>query len=52
VKADAPVVAELDPPAEGFVAYFADLGYVFEDLPQWLCTQLRLSGAPATATGP
>ena len=31
-------------PAAGYVAYYADLGYKVDDIPQWLCTQLRVAG--------
>ena len=36
------IEARVDRPAEGFVAYYADLNYQIEDIPQWLCTQLRM----------
>ncbi len=39
------IVAALPRPEKGYVAYYADLGYEVEDLPQWLCTQLRVAGA-------
>lgn len=31
-------------PTAGYVAYYADLGYKVDDIPQWLCTQLRMAG--------
>ncbi len=40
-----PITALLPRPGKGFVAYYADLGYQVEDIPQWLCTQLRIAGA-------
>jgi PhoPQ-activated pathogenicity-related protein len=49
VKEGAPIVAELDPPSQGYVAFYADLGYVFDELPQWLCTQLRMTGVTKVA---
>lgn len=47
VPAEGPVVATLPRPTEGFVAYYADLGYQVEDIPQWLSTQLRVAGTAA-----
>lgn len=44
LKDGQPVRASLDRPAEGYVAYYADLKYGIDDLPQWLCTQLRVVG--------
>ncbi len=39
------IVTTVERPGEGFIAFYADLGYMFEDLPLRLCTQLRLEGA-------
>lgn len=36
--------ATVDKPAAGFISFYADLGYDFDGIPLWLCTQLRLSG--------
>ncbi|MGI8602165.1 MAG: PhoPQ-activated pathogenicity-related family protein [Verrucomicrobiales bacterium] len=36
------IEARVDRPAEGYIAYYADLNYQIEDIPQWLCTQLRV----------
>ncbi|MDB6078294.1 MAG: PhoPQ-activated pathogenicity protein, partial [Akkermansiaceae bacterium] len=44
VKAGEPVVATLPKPDQGYVAYYADLSYRIDDLPQSLCTQLRIAG--------
>jgi PhoPQ-activated pathogenicity-related protein len=44
VKAGEPVVAALPKPGQGYVAYYADLSYRIDDLPQSLCTQLRIAG--------
>ncbi|MCW1922919.1 PhoPQ-activated pathogenicity-related family protein [Luteolibacter arcticus] len=44
-KEGEPVTASLPKPDKGFIAYYADLGYQIDDLPQWLCTQLRVVGA-------
>lgn len=38
------VVASVEKPEKGFVAYYADLGYEIDGLPQWLCTQMRVVG--------
>jgi PhoPQ-activated pathogenicity-related protein len=43
------VTATLAKPEKGFVAYYADLGYQIEDIPQWLCTQMRVVGAELPA---
>lgn len=32
-------------PATGYIAFYADLSYNIDEVPLWLCTQLRLSGA-------
>lgn len=39
------IVALLPRPEKGCVAFYADLGYMVEDIPQWLCTQVRLAEA-------
>lgn len=44
LKEGQPVSATLPKPEKGFIAYYADLGYQIDDLPQWLCTQLRVVG--------
>jgi len=44
LKEGQPVSASLPKPDKGFIAYYADLGYQIDDLPQWLCTQLRVVG--------
>jgi len=48
VKEDGSVVALVDHPAGGYIAYYADLNYEIEGIPQWLCTQLRMvkAGTP------
>jgi PhoPQ-activated pathogenicity-related protein len=40
-----PITASGPKPDKGFIAYYADLGYQIDDLPQWLCTQMRVVGA-------
>ncbi len=47
LKKGQPVTATLPKPEKGFIAYYADLGYQIDDLPQWLCTQLRVVGTDA-----
>jgi PhoPQ-activated pathogenicity-related protein len=47
LKPGEPVTATLSPPERGYIAYYADLGYRIEDLPQWLCTQMRVAGPAA-----
>lgn len=47
LKEGEPVTATIPKPEKGFIAYYADLGYQIDDLPQWLCTQLRVVGAEA-----
>lgn len=39
-----PVTASLPTPEKGFIAYYADLRYQIDELPQWLCTQMRVAG--------
>lgn len=36
--------ATIGKPAEGFIAFYADLHYEIDEIPFWLCTQLRLAG--------
>jgi PhoPQ-activated pathogenicity-related protein len=50
VPSEGPIVITLPRPTEGHTAFFADLGYQIEDLPQWLSTQLRIAGAKSTAS--
>lgn len=45
LKDGQPVTASFARPGKGFMACYADLGYEIDDLPQWLCTQLRVLGA-------
>ncbi|MCW1887606.1 PhoPQ-activated pathogenicity-related family protein [Luteolibacter flavescens] len=45
IKDGEPIIANGPKPDKGFIAYYADLGYQIDDLPQWLCTQLRVVGA-------
>ncbi len=47
--AEGPLVITMPRPAEGHTAFFADLGYQIEDLPQWLSTQLRIADPVKTA---
>jgi PhoPQ-activated pathogenicity-related protein len=47
LKAGEPVTASVAKPEKGFIAYYADLGYEIDGLPQWLCTQLRVVGTSA-----
>jgi PhoPQ-activated pathogenicity-related protein len=47
LKEGGPVAATVAKPETGFIAYYADLGYEIDGLPQWLCTQLRVAGAEA-----
>jgi len=47
--AEGPLVVTLPRPTEGHTAFFADLGYQIEELPQWLSTQLRIAGVQTTA---
>lgn len=47
--AEGPLVFTLPRPVDGQTAFFADLGYQIEDLPQWLSTQLRIAGPKTTA---
>ena len=49
LKEGQPVTASLPKPEKGFIAYYADLGYKIDDLPQWLCTQMRVVGADGDA---
>ncbi len=49
VEAGKPLVANIDRPEDGYVAFYADLGYEIEEIPQWLCTQLRMAGKEKTA---
>ena len=42
LKEGEPVTAALPKPEKGFIAYYADLGYEIDDLPQCLCTQMRV----------
>lgn len=35
-------------PESGYVAFFADIGYEIDEIPQWLCTQLRIIGTEVT----
>ncbi|RYD62778.1 MAG: PhoPQ-activated pathogenicity protein [Verrucomicrobiaceae bacterium] len=44
-KEGSPITTSGPKPDKGFVAYYADLRYQIDDLPQWLCTQLRVVGA-------
>ncbi|WP_367871779.1 PhoPQ-activated pathogenicity-related family protein [Luteolibacter sp. Populi] len=44
LKEGEPVTASLVKPEKGFIAYYADLGYEIDGLPQWLCTQMRVVG--------
>ncbi len=44
LKEGQPVMATLTKPEKGFIAYYADLGYEIDGLPQWLCTQMRVAG--------
>jgi PhoPQ-activated pathogenicity-related protein len=44
VKEGEPIEASVPKPNNGYVAYYADLGYEIDGLPQWLCTQLRIVG--------
>jgi len=37
--------ATLAKPATGFISFYADLGYDIDEIPLWLSTQLRLTGA-------
>ena len=39
-----PVTATLPIPEKGYIACYADLGYQIEDIPQWLCTQMKVLG--------
>lgn len=45
LKEGAPVTTTLPRPEKGFMACYADLGYEIDDLPQWLCTQMRVMAA-------
>jgi len=47
LKEGQPVSASLPKPEKGFIACYADLGYQIDDLPQWLCTQMRVVGNDA-----
>lgn len=47
-----PVVITLDPPPSGHLAFYADLGYRVDELPLWLCTQLRIASAAAPVAPP
>jgi PhoPQ-activated pathogenicity-related protein len=48
VPADGPLVVTLPRPHSGHTAFFADLGYQIEDIPQWLSTQLRIANSETT----
>jgi PhoPQ-activated pathogenicity-related protein len=37
--------ATLAKPATGFISFYVDLAYDIDEIPLWLCTQLRLTGA-------
>lgn len=41
------ITAVVPKPAEGYIAFYADLGYLVDELPLRLCTQLRLGGSDA-----
>jgi len=45
IKEGQPIIASGPKPDKGYIAYYADLGYQIDDLPHWLCTQLRVVGA-------
>ncbi|MBK1814243.1 PhoPQ-activated pathogenicity-like protein PqaA type [Luteolibacter yonseiensis] len=45
LKEDQPITVNLPKPEKGFTASYADLGYQIDDLPQWLCTQMRVVGS-------
>jgi hypothetical protein len=45
LKEGEPVNASIAKPEKGFIAYYADLGYEIDGLPQWLCTQLKVAAA-------
>ncbi|MBP7951837.1 MAG: PhoPQ-activated pathogenicity-like protein PqaA type, partial [Verrucomicrobiales bacterium] len=40
---DGTVSVTVEHPATGFTAFYADIGYQIEDIPYFLCTQLRLA---------
>jgi PhoPQ-activated pathogenicity-related protein len=40
------VTGEVTPPAEGCLAFYADLGYEIDGIPYHLCTQIRVAGKP------
>jgi PhoPQ-activated pathogenicity-related protein len=44
------VVCTLDPPSDGFQAFYAELDFDSDGLPYHLCTQIRVAG-PRTAGG-
>lgn len=45
LKEGQPLNASLPAPEKGFIAYYADLGYEIDGIPQWLCTQIRVAGS-------
>ena len=41
------VVGTLDPPSDGFLAFYAELDYDSDGLPYHICTQIRVTGTSA-----
>lgn len=44
LEAGKDIAAVLEKPEKGFIAYYADLSYEIDGIPQWLCTQMRVVG--------
>jgi PhoPQ-activated pathogenicity-related protein len=40
------ITGEVAPPAEGCLAFYADLDYEIDGIPYHLCTQIRVAGNP------
>jgi PhoPQ-activated pathogenicity-related protein len=40
---DEKIEARVDRPTDGFIAYYADVNYQIDDIPECLCTQLRVA---------
>lgn len=45
VPPDGKITVTVDPPESGALAFYADLGYQIEDIPYYLCTQMRVAEA-------
>lgn len=48
---DGEITITLPAPESGSIAFYADCRYSIDDIPYYLCTQLRVAGQPAEAAG-